>query len=108
MPESPHDCNGAEAAKKWAEQLHTDIIGRIVERVLIRKQRGDDYILTATDKWNIETLQKIGYSLESIRKELAEATGKSEAEIDVAMEDVGVRKLVYAEGSALARIMDEE
>lgn len=87
--------HAVEPAEEIAEQLHQDIINRIIERILIRFERGDDYILTATDKWNIELLQEAGYLLEDIQKDLAAATGKMQTEIAEAMEDAGVRTLEY-------------
>lgn len=87
--------HAVEPAEEIAEQLHIDIIRRIVERIVIRFQRGDDYVLTALDKWQIETLQEAGYLLEDIQKELAAATGKMQKEIAEAMEDAGVVALEY-------------
>lgn len=87
--------HAVEPAEEIAEQLHTDIMARIIERILIRFQRGDDYILTATDKWQIETLQQAGFLLEDIQKEIVAATGKMEKEIAQAMEDASVRALEY-------------
>lgn len=87
--------HAVEPAEEIAEQLHQDILNRIIERMIIRFKRGDDYILTATDKWNIELLQEAGYLLEDIQKELAAATGKMQTEIAEAMEDAGVRTLEY-------------
>ena len=84
-----------EPAEEIAEQLHIDLINRIVERMMIRLKRGDKYLLTATDKWQIETLQQAGFLLEDIKKELANATEKLEKEIAEAMEDAGVRSLEY-------------
>lgn len=87
--------HAVEPAEEIAEQLHQDILNRIIERILIRFERGDDYILTTTDKWNIELLQDAGYLLEDIQKDLAAATGKMQTEIAEAMEDAGVRTLEY-------------
>ena len=87
--------HAVEPAEEIAEQLHQDILNRIIERILIRFERGDGYILTATDKWNIELLQEAGYLLEDIQKELAAATSKMQTEIAEAMEDAGVRTLEY-------------
>lgn len=84
-----------EGAEEIAEELHKDIIDRIIERVLTRFGRGDDYVLTAIDKWQIETLQQAGYILEDIQKEIAEATGRMQTEIAEAMEDAGVVALKY-------------
>lgn len=87
--------HATEPAEEIAEELHQKILNRIIERILLRFARGDDYILTATDKWNIETLQELGFLLEDIQKEIAEATGRMQSEIAEAMEDAGVRALEY-------------
>lgn len=87
--------HAVEPAEEIAEQLHRDIMDRIIERILIRFGRGDDYILTAVDKWQIETLQQAGYLLEDIQESIAAATGRMESEIAEAMEDAGVRALEY-------------
>lgn len=87
--------HAVEPAEEIAEQLHRDIMDRIIERILNRFGRGDDYILTALDKWQIETLQEAGYLLEDIQKEIAKATGRMQAEIKETMEDAGVRTLEY-------------
>lgn len=84
-----------EPAEEIAKQLHSDILNRIIERIMIRFNRGDDYVLTAVDKWQIETLQQAGYLLEDIQKEIAKATGYMQSEIAEAMEDAGVRALEY-------------
>lgn len=87
--------HATEPAEEIAEQLHQNVLNRIIERILIRFSRGDDYILTAVDKWNIETLQELGFLLDDIQKEIASATGKMQSEIAEAMEDAGVRALEY-------------
>lgn len=87
--------HAVEPAEEIAEELHKDIIDRIVERILIRFDRGDKYLLTPIDKWQIETLQQAGYLLEDIQETLAAATGKMQTEIAEAMEDAGVRALEY-------------
>lgn len=85
--------HATEPAEEIAEKLHVDIMNRIIERIRIRFKRGDDYILTAVDKWQIETLQQAGFLLEDIQKELAAATGHMQSEIKEAMEDAGVLAL---------------
>lgn len=85
----------SEGAEEIAESLHMDIIKRIVNRVMIRIGRGESYLLTAQDKWNIETLQQAGYLLEDIQKEIAKATKLQEKEIAEAMEEAGVKALDY-------------
>ena len=85
----------SEPAENIAEQLHIDIISRIVERIMIRIGRGDDYLLSSVDKWQIEVLQDAGYLLEDIQKEIAKRTKQQENEIREAMIDAGVRAIDY-------------
>lgn len=84
-----------EGAEEIASQLHANIIQKIIERMIIRLGRGEDYLLTATDKWQIEVIQEAGYLLEDIQKELADKTKKQVKEIQEAMEDAGVQALQW-------------
>ena len=85
----------SEGSEEIAEFLHTDIINRIIERIMIRLERGEEYILTSADKWQIETLQEAGFLLEDIKKEIAIRTGEQEKEIAEAFEDAGVKNLEW-------------
>ena len=84
-----------EGAEEIASQLHANIMQKIIERMMIRIGRGEDYLLTATDKWQIEVLQEAGYLLEDIQKDLADKTKKQVKEIQEAMEDAGVQALQW-------------
>lgn len=84
-----------EGAEDIASQLHSNIMQKIIERMMIRIGRGEDYLLTAADKWQIEVLQEAGYLLEDIQKELADKTKKQVKEIQEAMEDAGVQALQW-------------
>ena len=84
-----------EGAEDIASQLHSNIMQKIIERMMLRIGRGEDYLLTATDKWQIEVLQEAGYLLEDIQKELADKTKKQVKEIQEAMEDAGVQALQW-------------
>lgn len=85
----------SEGAEEIAEALHVDIINRIIDRVLVRIKRNEDYILTAYDKWQIDTLQEAGFLLEDIQKEIAKRTKQQLSEIKEAMEEAGVKALEY-------------
>lgn len=85
----------SEGAEDIAEKLHSEIIKRIVNRIMLRIGRGEEYLLTATDKWQIETLQQAGYLLEDIQQEIAKYTKLQQEEIAEAMEDAGVKALEY-------------
>ena len=85
----------SEGGEEIAEQLHSEIIRKMVYRIMLRIGRGEDYLLTATDKWQISTLQQSGYLLEDIQKEIAKYTKLQQEEIKEAMEDAGVKALEY-------------
>ena len=85
----------SEGAEEIAAQLHTDIINRIVERILIREKRGDKYILTSIDKWHLQTLMECGDLRDDLAKEIAKATRREEKEIKEAFEDAGVESIEY-------------
>lgn len=85
----------SEGGEAIAETLHNEIIKQIVERIAIRLDRGDDYILTPMDKWQIEVLQDAGFLRDDIEKLLAKYTGLMQTEIAEAMEDAGVKALDY-------------
>ena len=80
----------SERAEAVASELHTDIVRRIVRRVMLRLQRKDAYILTAQDKWQLELLQEAGLLREDLEKEITKATGLQYTEIKKAFEDAGV------------------
>lgn len=87
--------NITENAELIASQLHANILQKIIERMMIRLGRGEDYLLTATDKWQIEVLQEAGYLLEDIQQELSDKTKKQVQEIKEAMEEAGVTALQW-------------
>lgn len=85
----------AEGSEEIASQLHTNIIRQIIDRMMIRIGRGDDYLLTSSDRWRIQILQDAGYLLEDITAELSKVTNRQEKEIKSAMEEAGVKALEY-------------
>lgn len=84
-----------EGVEDIASQLHKNIIDKIIARMMTRIGRGEEYLLTATDKWQIEVLQEAGYLLEDIQKELSDKTKKQVQEIKEAMEEAGVTALQW-------------
>lgn len=85
----------SEGSEEISEYLHTDIMNKIIERIMIRLNRGEEYLLTSQDKWQIEVLQEAGYLLEDIQKEIARRTGEQEEEIAEAFEDAGIKTLEW-------------
>lgn len=85
----------AEGSEEIASQLHTYIIRQIIDRMMIRIGRGDDCLLTSSDRWRIQVLQDAGYLLEDITAELSKYTKRQEKEIKAAMEEAGIKALEY-------------
>ena len=85
----------SEGSEEIASQLHNEIIKRIVNRIMLRIGRGETYLLTSQDQWQISTLQQAGYLLEDIQQEIAKYTKLQQQEIAEAMEDAGVKALDY-------------
>lgn len=85
----------ADGAEQIASELHEYIIRQIVDRMMIRIGRGDDYLLTSSDRWRIQVLQDAGYLLEDITVELAKYTKRQAAEIKQAMQDAGVTAIKW-------------
>lgn len=85
----------SEGSEQIAEELHVDIINRIVDRVVARMDRGEEFMFTSYDKWQIETLQEAGYLLEDIQEEIAKKTKQQTEEVKEAMEEAGVTALKY-------------
>ncbi len=85
----------ADGAEQIASELHEYIIRQIVDRMMLRIGRGEDYLFTSSDHWRIQILQDAGYLLEDITAELSKYTRLQEKEIREAMEDAGVKALEY-------------
>ena len=85
----------SDGAERIASELHGYIIRQIVERMMIRIGRGDDYLLTSSDRWRIQILQDAGYLLEEITAELEKITKRQEKEIKEDMEEAGIKALEY-------------
>ena len=79
----------ADGAEDIASELHSYIIRRIVERMMIRIGRGEEYLFTAADRWQIEIMQDSGALLEDIIPEIAKYTKREQKEIKAAMEEAG-------------------
>ena len=98
-----HVSEGAEAI---AARLHTDVTKRITRRIVARQNRGDDYLLTSADKWQIETLMDAGYLRDDIMKDIANATGLQLSEIRDAFEDAGIKSTGYDDRAYKAAGLD--
>lgn len=85
----------AEGSENIASSLHSYILNRIIEAIMIRLGRGEKYILTSSDRWRIQILQDAGYLLQDITQEIARYTKLQREEIAAAMEEAGVKAIAY-------------
>ena len=84
-----------EKAEKQAEELHNKIVSVIIERMMIRLGRGEDYLFTPIDKWQMDVLQDAGYILQAVQAEIAQTTKISIAEIARTMKEAGIKALEW-------------
>lgn len=85
--------DATDGAERIASQMHRNIMDKIIARMMARIGRGEDYLLTATDKWQIMVLQDAGELLSDIQKEIADKTKKQLPEIKAAFQDAGIEAL---------------
>lgn len=82
-----------DRSEEIAGRLHDRIIKRMVEAMMIRLGRGDDYLLTASDVWRIGLLQEAGFLYTEIQKEIAYYTRLEQEEIKKAFREAGAKAL---------------
>ena len=85
----------AEGSENISSSLHSYILNRIIEAIMIRLGRGEKYILTSSDRWRIQILQDAGYLLQDITQEIARYTKLEREEVAAAMEEAGVKAIAY-------------
>lgn len=85
----------AEGSEDIASSLHSYILNRIIEAIMIRLGRREKYILTSSDRWRIQILQDAGYLLQDITQEIARYTKLQREEVAAAMEEAGVKAMAY-------------
>ena len=85
----------AEGSEDIASSLHSYILNRIIEAIMIRLGRGEKYILTSSDRCRIQILQDAGYLLQDITQEIARYTKLQREEVAAAMEEAGVKAMAY-------------
>lgn len=87
--------DATDGAERIASQMHRNIMDKIIARMMTRIGRGENYLLTATDKWQIMVLQDAGELLSDIQKEIADKTKKQLPEIKAAFQDAGIEALKW-------------
>ena len=73
------------------DALNTWITKDIIKRLMARLGRGEDFVLTGTDEWQIDVYRAAGGHLEDLQQEIQRFTEKTDKEVKSIFEDIGVR-----------------
>lgn len=73
------------------DTLNVWITKDLISRLMARLGRGEEFLLTGTDKWQLEVYKSAGGHYDALQQEIKRFTKKSDAEIKAIFEDIGVR-----------------
>ncbi len=73
------------------DELNQFITSDMLSRLMARLGRGEDFLLTGTDQWQMEVYKAAGGHLEAVQQEIKRFTGKSDAEVQAIFEDAGIQ-----------------
>ncbi len=73
------------------DDLNMWITKDLISRLMARLGRGEDFLLTGTDQWQLEVYKSAGGHFDALQQEIKRFTKKSDAEIKAIFEDAGIR-----------------
>lgn len=73
------------------DTLNVWITKDLISRLMARLGRGEEFLLTGTDKWQLEVYKSAGGHYDALQQEIKRFTKKSDAEIKAIFEDIGIR-----------------
>lgn len=73
------------------DELTAWITKDLIRRLMARLARGEDFLLTGTDVWQVEVYKEAGGHYEALQREIQRWTRKTEQEIRAVFEDAGLR-----------------
>lgn len=88
------------------DNLNSWITTDMVNRLMLRLGRGEDFLLTGTDKWQLEVYKSAGGHYESLEREIQRFTKKSEAEVKAIFEDIGIKSWAFDDAFYVAHGME--
>lgn len=77
------------------DELNLWITSDMVRRLLARMGRGEKFLLTGTDQWQVEVYRSAGGHYEELEQEIQRFTKKSEAEVRAIFEDAGIKSWTF-------------
>ena len=73
------------------DTLNAWITTDLIKRLMARLGRGEEFLLTGTDQWQLEVYKSAGGHLEDLQQEIQCFTKKTDAEVKAIFEDIGIR-----------------
>ncbi len=73
------------------DTLNMWITKDLISRLMARLGRGEEFLLTGTDQWQLEVYKSAGGHYDALQQEIKRFTKKSDAEIRAIFEDAGIR-----------------
>ena len=73
------------------DTLNEWITKDLISRLMARLGRGEAFLLTGTDQWQLEVYKSAGGHLEALQQEIQQFTKKTEAEVKAIFEDAGIK-----------------
>lgn len=73
------------------DDLNQWITEDMICRILARLGRGEEFMLTGTDEWQVGVYKEAGGHLEALQRRIQEFTKASDAEVKAIFEDIGIR-----------------
>lgn len=73
------------------DTLNAWITTDLIKRLTARLGRGEEFLLTGTDQWQLEVYKSAGGHLEDLQQEIQRFTKKTDAEVKAIFEDIGIR-----------------
>ena len=73
------------------DTLNAWITADLISRLMARLGRGEEFLLTGTDQWQLEVYKSAGGHYEALEREIKRFTKRTDAEVKAIFEDAGIR-----------------
>ena len=73
------------------DTLNQWITADLISRLMARLGRGEEFLLTGTDQWQLEVYKSAGGHYAALEREIKRFTKKTDAEVKAIFEDAGIR-----------------
>lgn len=73
------------------DSLNQWITSDLISRLMARLGRGEGFLLTGTDQWQLEVYKAAGGHYEALEQQIKRFTKKTDAEVKAIFEDAGIR-----------------